>query len=139
MSARDVEARVEALERLDLAGLREEWRRRFGQVPTIRSRDILRRALAFELQADAFGGLDPEVKRRLRRYDVAPKRKKAGLQPGTKIVREWRGSRHEVQVLDGGFAHEGTTYASLSEVARAITGARWSGPRFFGLKDKEAA
>lgn len=134
MSA-DVDARIEALMRLDLAGLREEWRRRFGKACGIRSPDLVRRILAFELQADAFGGLDPEVKGKLRRVDLKAKRRKPGLQPGARLIREWRGSRHEVDVVDGGFVHEGARYASLSEVARAITGTRWSGPRFFGLAE----
>jgi len=122
--------------RLDLAGLRAAWLRRYGKPCGMRSRDLIRRILAFELQADAFGGLDPEVKRKLRRVDLKAGKKKPGLQPGTKLIREWRGGRHEVEVVNGGFVHEGTRYTSLSEVARAITGTRWSGPRFFGLKEE---
>ncbi len=139
MDALDIEGRVEALARLDVVQLRHEWRRRFGTSPVMRSRDLLRRILAFEAQADAFGGLDPVVRRKLRRTDLTVPRKKPGLQAGTCIVREWRGSRHEVEVIEGGFRHEGTTYTSLSEVARAITSARWSGPRFFGLSAEKAS
>lgn len=130
-----LEAGIGALARLDLAGLRTVWLRRFGTACSLRSRDLVRRILAFELQADAYGGIDPEVKRRIRRTSLKVARRKPGLQPGTRLVRDWRGSRHEIDVVDGGFAHEGTTYASLSEVARAITGTRWSGPRFFGLAE----
>lgn len=137
--AAEIEAEVEALARLDLNGLREAWRRRYGPTPPIRSPDLLRRMLAFEIQAGHFGGLDPELRRRLRRTDVEAPRRKPGLQPGTRIVREWRGGRHEVEVVDGGFQWEGSTYSSLSDVARAITGTRWSGPRFFGLTEKAAS
>lgn len=132
----DIDAQVEALASLDLAALRETWRRRIGAPPAIRSRDILCRMLAFELQAGAYGGLSAELRQKLRRVGGAAKPKPA-LQPGTTITREWRGARHVVEVTDQGFAHMGTTYATLSEVARAITGARWSGPRFFGLADAE--
>jgi hypothetical protein len=99
---------------------------------------MLRRLLAFEIQAEVYGGLDAELRQKLRRAQTAVA-KKPGLQPGTTITREWRGAQHEVQVIDGGFVHAGTTYESLSEVARAITGARWSGPRFFGLVGKATA
>ena len=131
MSDPSFETRVEALLRLDIEGLREAWQRRHGERTTIRSRDLLRRMLAFEMHAEAYGGLDAELRQRLRRAATAAPRK-AAMQSGTTITREWRGERHIVQVTDGGFVHAGTAYASLSEIARAITGARWSGPRFFG-------
>lgn len=124
--------RVEALRRLDLDGLRDVWRQRHGSCPSIRSRDLLRRKLAFDLQADVYGGLDPALRQRLRKAAGAAPRK-ARIQAGATITREWRGERHVVQVKDDTFVHEGSTYRSLSEVARAITGAHWSGPRFFGL------
>ena len=139
MVSPNIEDRVEALSLLDVVGLREEWRRRFGTMPVMRSRDLLRRILAFEVQAESLGGLDPDVRRKLRRTDLTVARKKPGLQAGTCIVREWRGSRHQIDVVDGGFQHEGRNYASLSEVARAITGTRWSGPRFFGLVEEKAS
>lgn len=136
--ATDLEAQIEALTRLDLAGLQQAWRLRYGPPPAFRSRDMLRRLLAFEMQAEAFGGLDADLRQKLRRAPAAAS-KKPGLQTGITITREWRGERHTVEVVDGGFVHAGTNYRSLSEVARAITGARWSGPRFFGLADKAAA
>ena len=89
-----------------------------------------RRSPAFELQAHFHGGLAADLKRRLRAAPAKPR--SAALQPGTRLIREWRGERHEVAVLPRGFEHRGTHYDSLSEIARAITGARWSGPRFFG-------
>ncbi|MBP8235905.1 MAG: DUF2924 domain-containing protein [Rhizorhabdus sp.] len=130
----DVEEEIDALARLDLAGLQEAWRERYGPPPAFRSRDLLRRLLAFEIQAEIYGGLDAELRQRLRRSHSTA-RKKPGLQPGTTITREWRGERHVVEVVEAGFLHAGTRYRSLSEVARAITGARWSGPRFFGLAE----
>ena len=140
MSAQaDLEARIEALQRLDFAGLRDAWMRRFRKPCPLRSRDMARRILAFEMQAEVYGGIDPEIMRKLRRVNIEAKPQKPRLQPGARLTREWRGSRHEVDVVNGGFVHEGTTYASLSEVARAITGTRWSGPRFFGLAEAAVA
>lgn len=134
LRAADVEAQVEMLRHLDLAGLRALWRQRYGAPPRLRSPDLLRRMLAFELQADVHGGLRAELRQALRRARTASPRRPA-LQPGTTITREWRGARHVVQVVEAGFVYQGITYVSLSEVARTITGARWSGPRFFGLAD----
>lgn len=134
MTDEQLEATIAEIEALDLPGIRECWRRHLGAPPPIRSRDLLRRMLAFELQARLYGGLSADLKRRLRTVKASgPKR--PALQPGTQLIREWRGERHTVQVLDGGFEHDGIRYTSLSEVARSITGARWSGPRFFGLAD----
>ena len=142
-------ARLAVLVGLDLAALRQEWERLHGVAPPIRlSRDLLRRAIAHRLQEAALGGLAPAARRRLAalaregragegRPASAPAVTPAAairLKPGTVLVREWHGRTHTVLVLaDGGFEHEGGRYASLTEVARAITGARWSGPRFFGL------
>lgn len=137
IAASALDAALEELERDDLAGLREAWRRHLGvSPPPLRSRDLLRRVLAFELQAMVHGNLAPELKQRLRSASKAA-RQKPLLQPGTTLTRDWRGGRHVVQVQDGAYEHLGTTYASLSEVARVITGARWSGPRFFGLAKPE--
>ncbi|MEQ8504353.1 MAG: DUF2924 domain-containing protein [Rhodospirillales bacterium] len=84
-----------------------------------------------------FGGLSAAVKRRLKqatKHNPTKKQKAPKtLAPGARLVREWQGQAHHVEVLSDGFAYEGETYGSLSEVARTITGARWSGPRFFGL------
>jgi hypothetical protein len=134
MTPDQLEDVIDEVERLNLQGLRDTWRRYLGALPPVRSRDLLRRMLAFELQARVYGGLSPELKRKLRRGTSA-KPPKASLQPGTMLIREWRGERHTVHVLPEGFEHLGNRYKSLSEVARAITGARWSGPRFFGLND----
>ena len=98
------------------------------------------RAIAYEMQAKKYGGLKPAVSRQLQRIAAGlaagePVAIKAAskLKPGARLVREWNGSTHVVEVVDGGFIWNGERYSSLSAIARAITGARWSGPRFFGL------
>lgn len=137
MTADELELQLRELERLKLEGLRSVWRRHFGAPPRFRSTDLLRRMLAFELQAAVHGGLSPELKQKLRAKGSVPR--KPALPSGTIITREWRGERHVIQVNDGSFEHRGITYRSLSEIARAITGAKWSGPRFFGLTERRAA
>ncbi len=137
ISPGNLEEIIDGLDHLDLSGLQENWRRHLGvPPPPLRSRDMLRRTLAFELQSALHGGLTSELKQKLRATSKSPARKPA-LQPGTTLTREWHGARHVVHVRDGSFEHLGTSYRSLSEVARAITGTRWSGPRFFGLGAQE--
>ena len=127
---------VRALMRLDLEGLREKWRRLIGPPPALRSPELLRRMLGWKIQAAAFGGLDAETRRRLRR--PAPTRSPtAAPTPGTRLTREWKGVAHEVEVIADGYILAGRRFRSLSEVARAITGARWNGPRFFGLRGQD--
>lgn len=128
---------VRALERLDLEGLRAEWRRRYGPPPALRSRDLLARMLAWRVQAEAFGGLDADLAKRLRR-GVGLGAARSDLTSGTRMVREWQGDAHEVEALEDGFRYRGTLYRSLSAVAGKITGVKWNGRRFFGL-DKEPA
>lgn len=132
-----ISAEVAALEGLDLEGLRTEWRRRLGPPPALRSVELLRLQLAWRIQAAAFGGLDAKTRLMLRRPAIM----RAGslCQPGDRLVREWEGVRHEVTATDEGFIHAGRTFDSLSAVARAITGVRWNGPRFFGLRQTEKA
>jgi hypothetical protein len=128
---------VRALAALDLAGLREEWRRRYGEPPKMRSTELLSRLLAWRIQSDAFGGLDAATIRLLQPGRlISPA---LSLSPGTRLSREWQGLRHDVEVLEEGFLHQGTTYRSLSETARAITGTRWNGHRFFGLRPRSPA
>jgi hypothetical protein len=99
--------------------------------------------IAYRLQAERLGDLDRDAQRFLHRVAAGnrkgnelpePGRRRHGLQPGTALVREWNGRSQRVIVLDEGFAWNGTTYRSLTVVAFAITGTRWSGPRFFGLR-----
>ena len=135
MSGTDpVQREVAALSPLDLQALRMAWRERFGGPPRLRSVDLLRRLLAWKIQAEAFGGLDAESLKTICHRAQAPRRK-AALEAGVRLVREWKGERHEALILeDGAVSYRGQRHASLSEVARAITGARWNGPRFFGLR-----
>jgi hypothetical protein len=128
----DLEVQICALEGLDLQGLRAAWRRRWGMEPKLRSRDLLRRLIAWKIQAEAEGGLSSDVRARLRSRSMPrvplPK-------PGTKLTREYMGVLHEAEVGVGTIHFAGKSYGSLSEVAREITGTRWNGPRFFGLRD----
>ncbi len=132
---------VQALQRLDLEGLRALWRHRWGAPPKLRSRDLMAYAAAHRLQAEAFGDLAPATIRRLadlgRRFTADRNfQPTAGpaLMPGCTLVREWGGTRHEVRVLENGFGYDGQRFTSLSTVAARITGAKRSGPLFFGLK-----
>ena len=122
--------------------MRDQWARRWRDpTPPIQSADVLRRLLAWKIQAEIYGDLDPETLECLRRARDAvsdgrsPVELRHALRAGAILVREWRGVAHRVLVLDSGFEHYGKRYGSLSEVARAISGTRWSGPRFFGLED----
>jgi hypothetical protein len=137
----DIEARVLALEGLTTAELRIEWRRLYRATPPTRlSRDLLIRGVAYLVQEHAHGGLSLSTKRRLRSLSgdfdqrggpvAAPA---VTLKPGSKLVRQWRGQVHTVNVLDDGFEYQGERYRSLTGIARRITGAHWSGPRFFGI------
>jgi hypothetical protein len=135
MSADD---EVRALEAMGLEALRAQWRARFGAPPGLRSVDLLRRLLAWRIQADAYGDLDAELRRRVR-STATPKPAERNVRPGARIAREWRGQRYEVEVVDGGFVHAGARYKSLSQIARVITGTRWNGPRFFGLRSQAQA
>ena len=129
----ELEHAVLALEALDLDGLRATWRQRWGAPPRLRSVQLLRHLIAWRIQAEAFGGLDAETKRLLRVIGVP--RRGSVLQPGQRLVREWRGRRYDVDIVPDGFTHAGRTFKSLSQVAFVITGTRWNGPRFFGLRD----
>jgi hypothetical protein len=135
-------ADLEHLPQLSDPELRTRWRAAFKQAPPPGSRrDFLLGGLACHLQQRAAGGLNPQAQKVLR--DIArgsaQSRSTAPmslgpLKPGTRLLRTWQSESHEVLVLEKGFSHQGKTYASLSEIARTITGARWSGPLFFGLK-----
>ena len=124
------------IEVMDRAALIATWSDVFGTpVPKRLSSPFLRRFLACELQARQFGGLPKGFIDRLDRADaVKPETRSPALKPGGRLIREWNGTTHAVDVVDGGFLWNGQRFASLSPIASAITGARWSGPRFFGLK-----
>lgn len=121
------------LEKLDLDELREEWRRHYGAPPLLRSSDLLRLMLAWRLQAAQEGGLGREVLRLLRQS--ASKQTASLPASGTLIRKEWQGIIHDVLTLpDGSFLYQDERFTSLSKVALKITGTRWNGPRFFGLR-----
>lgn len=125
-------ADLDAMNRVELARL---WSDLLGgDVPACMSRPMQRRFLAFELQARTEGGLPATLRARLDRIAAGEERKASPtLQPGARLLREWNGTTHVVDVLPEGFLWNGAPHRSLSAIARAITGARWSGPRFFGL------
>jgi hypothetical protein len=134
-----VAARVLALPNCSYRELGEQWRAVWGSEPPRKaSREFLIRAVAYGIQAQAFGDLDAKTLRLLRKANGAngarPKPKRSRLSKGSKLFREWHGETHEVLVLEEGFAWRGETYPSLSAIARAITGAHWNGWAFFGLK-----
>jgi Protein of unknown function (DUF2924) len=142
----DVE--IERLRDLDIGALRARWKNVFRRDPPPRlPRHLLFRVLAYRLQADRLGDLDGECRRLLNDAaspEAAGKRAAersqtiTDVRSGTILAREWNGQMHRVAVLDEGFAWNGKTYPSLSKIAFAITGTRWNGPRFFGLRDKSA-
>ena len=127
-------AELTSLAGLDLHELRKVWASRYGSPPPLRSPDFLRRLLAWRIQCQAEGGLDKAVLKAVTAA-AAPKARTSEVRDGVRLTREWRGRAYEVEAIDGGYLFEGAIYASLSEVARTITGVRWNGPRFFGLRD----
>jgi len=137
---------IARLRGLDAEALRARWHTVFRRkAPPRLSRHLLFRILAYRLQADHLGDLEPDVRRLLersrstadlRQLTTDLSRIEPRLKPGTVLRREWDGQLQQVMVLSDGFSWEGKTYLSLSKVASAITGTRWNGPRFFGLRDK---
>jgi hypothetical protein len=144
MNSLDLE--LAALAAMSSAQLREEWQRVMRTAPPAFSPDLLERAIAYELQARRHGGLSPaaqraldRVGRQLARTGKVSQPRETRLKPGTRLSRDWHGRTHHVLVIDDGYLFEERRYRSLSQVAAAITGTAWSGPRFFGLKPREAA
>lgn len=139
MSADNVEAALASLEDMSLHQLREHWTTiSFSPVPRL-SAKLLRLALAWEIQAEAYGGL-PRRTQQLLEQVAKGKTKTKSTSAGMRLVREWNGTVHVVTIDDDGLIHwNERTWNSLSEVAKAITGTHWSGPAFFGLKSKVAA
>jgi len=136
-----LEAEIARLDGLGLQELRQVWRQRLGPPPQHISTELTRRRLAYELQVKAYGSLKAETRRRLKQFYKAfnadPRHTPSsglGLKPGLMLTREWNGTEHRVAVLKKGFEYLDEQYGSLSQVARRITGSRWSGPAFFGLK-----
>jgi hypothetical protein len=145
-----INAEVAQLRDLRLAALRVRWKLAFRrEAPDHLQRHLLFSMLAYRLQAEVLGDLGAETERYLERMDrastsaaAAPltqafEQQQRKLAPGTVLTREWNGQHHRVMVLEDGLAWEGRTYRSLSEIAKAITGTKWNGPRFFGLREKK--
>jgi len=145
-----VEDEIVHLRGLDLKGLRARWQSVLQRpAPNHVPRHLLFAIIAYRIQADRFGDLDHETTQLLDRTGAKESgaamsarlmsfdQKRSELRPGTVLVREWDRRSQRVMVMADGFAWNGQTYDSLSKVAFAITGTRWNGPRFFGLRDKE--
>ena len=140
----ELSQKIATLVDLTTQQLRTEWRRLYRNHPPRLSRDLLVRTIAYRLQELAYGGLSKATQRKLIALtnelqtnggiapDLGPR-----VRPGARLVREWRGRTHTVVVTEDGFEYVGKTYSSLSKIAQAITGAHWSGPRFFGLNRGE--
>ncbi len=142
-----VAVKLQALAEMDYDSLHAEWRRLYRALAPKRvSRELLMLGVAWKIQERAYGGLGAATKRRL--ADLAKTMNDDGdvtrsrvtrLKPGAKLIREWQGQTHIVTVLEDGFEWRGECWRSLSVIAREITGAHWSGPRFFGLNGKAKA
>ena len=145
--AEDLEAQLAQLELLTRKQLTARWRELYGSEPPGKISDLLmRQAIAYRLQVRQLGGLNFSTRRALERAldDGAPVRatpryNDKPMAVGAVLIRQWRGSTHQVTVLENGTLYRGKRYRSLSEVAREITGTRWSGPLFFGLKRNHKA
>jgi hypothetical protein len=126
--------------------LKEKWRSLYGTEPPAYSREMFVRRLAYRVQELVYGGLAEETKAELERIAEEDDRQRQAVKagrpkpkgthplPGTRMIREWNGQRHEVTAVEGGYEYTGRRYKSLSAIATAITGAHWSGPQFFGLR-----
>jgi hypothetical protein len=129
-----------AITKMSAHELRNEWRRLYKVEPPPRlGRDLLLLAVGFKIQERVHGGLPQSTRRRLRtlEQELASGKGTASaaltLKPGARLVRQWRGRVHTVLMLEDGFDYEGERFRSLTQIARRITGVKWSGPRFFGL------
>jgi len=143
----NVLARLAALKTPPTPALKEQWREIFGREPPPYNRRFLESRLAYRIQELAYGGLKPETIERLEALgeqldggNIAIRKQKADNRPiaGTRLIREWQGVEHCATVLRDGYEYAGRPYKSLSAVARAITGTRWNGWVFFGLKSQRA-
>ncbi len=138
---RKLEMKLEALPNMKRFELEQEWRSVFGDdAPPAFGNDLLARAIAYRLQEKVYGGLSAADHRQI---EAAARQLGSGgsvahlfpkLRTGTQLARDWGGRTHHVSVMDGGFEYRERRYRSLTAIAREITGAAWSGPRFFGLK-----
>lgn len=133
-----IEAEIDRIRSLGLDALRARWRVMFGAVPSKGlTKDLIARMITYRIQEEAFGGLDRATIKLLdglARGQKSATEFKRRLKPGTVLVREYQGERHTVTIVPDGYVWRETTYSSLSTIARAITGTKWNGPRFFGLR-----
>jgi hypothetical protein len=142
VDASAVEAEVARIGTMNKAELRSIWRSRYkSDPPRAFGPDLLRRSLAYRIQEEAFGGLPSRTKRELHHLIALLNKKPTArielprrIKSGAVLIREWKGKVVRVTVVDNGFLFEGKTFSSLSEIARLITGTKWNGPRFFGLR-----
>lgn len=142
----DIARQLAALPGQELGQLRELWRRVFDRpAPAGLRRELMVRILGYRLQERAFGGLSRDAQRRLgqlaKMFATNPNAalpNVPAIKPGTRLIRTWQGQIHQVTVTDKGYEYKGRRYGSLSEIARLITGTRWSGPLFFGLRNGRA-
>ena len=140
VGTRAIEAAINRIRSLGLEELRHEWRRLHHSEPPKISRDLLIRSIGYRLQEIEHGGLGKSTRRKLQTMAKALRTTgrlgpmpSLSLKPGARLVREWHGRTHTVTVTEDGFEYAGTSYPSLTKIANKITGAHWSGPRFFGL------
>jgi hypothetical protein len=140
IDTRAIEGEIDRVRSLGLEDLRREWRRLYHSEPPRISRDLLVLALGYRLQEIAHGGLGKATRRKLQTMAKALRTTgrvgptpSLSLKPGARLVREWRGRTYTVTVTEEGFEYAGTSYPSLTKIAKEITKAHWSGPRFFGL------
>ncbi|MDB5712871.1 MAG: hypothetical protein JWO15_268 [Sphingomonadales bacterium] len=147
MTAEEIYAAIDALTTMNSVELREVWHRVYGTVPNKGlGPSLMRRGIAYRMQEQVYGGLSPVTLRTLAR--LAEQLNKSGdldverqlsLRTGTRLVREWHGRTCHVTVLENSFLYEDQHYASLSQIARVVTGTKWSGPRFFGLRPRASS
>jgi len=132
-----IKREIAALDALDRSALLHRWRFAFGRdAPPRVSRPLMQKALAYNIQVEVFGGLSSRAVRALKAAMKSKSARVAGrtVTRGTRLIREWNGVLHEVEVLDDGYLWHGQQHRSLSAIALAITGTKWSGPRFFRIK-----
>jgi hypothetical protein len=141
-----LELEIAALPKMNIGELRAKWRQSLKEAPPAHVRkQLLVPLLAYKLQERVYGGLKPDIRRQLEKLAAAYRKspsakisqsaKPTRIKPGTRLLRHWDGKTHQVTVGEKGFEYAGQVYKSLSVIARVITGTRWSGPAFFGLRE----
>jgi hypothetical protein len=137
---------LDSLPKMSKSALSALWQKLFQSAPPQQvRRPLMVRILAYRIQEEASRGLSPGARQRLRQLARAVEKDPAAeisaapaIKPGTRLIRQWQDKTHVVTVKEQGYEYQGSLYQSLSEIARLITGTRWSGPLFFGLKSSPA-